>query len=151
MSSRPLLSSGDAEYIEDRGPDIMEQLRLRISQLERRVESLESALDVTKRDAVVIVLNLLHQSLKHVASGKFDISQIESPAQHSKWDAIKKRLQPRLAEAIDVLLLQGEMRRTQLASAMKMDYSNCAKNVIAVLIRQGLIVERGGMLSLKGL
>jgi hypothetical protein len=43
------------------------------------------------------------------------------------------------------------MRRTQLASAMKMDYSNCAKNVIAVLIRQGLIVERGGMLSLKEL
>jgi hypothetical protein len=152
MSSKPLLSDGRQEYLEDRGPDVIEQLRSKIAQLEHRMDSLEGVLDATKRDTVVIVLGLLHQSLKHIASGKFDIMQVETSAQTpSKWEAIKKRLAPRLAEAIDILMLQGPMRRTQLASAMKMDYSNCAKNVIAVMIRQGLIVESGGQLSLKGI
>jgi hypothetical protein len=67
----------------------------------------------------------------------------------SKWDSIKQRMAPRLREAIDVLLLQGSMKRTQIASALKMDYSNCTKNVIGVLKAQGWIVENGGNLSLK--
>src|SRR2546430_5925772 len=37
-----------------------------------------------------------------------------------KWEAIKQRLAPRLREAVDILLLQGPMRRTQLAAALKM-------------------------------
>jgi hypothetical protein len=48
-------------------------------------------------------------------------------------------------------MLQGRMRRTQIASALKMDYSNCSKNVIGILVRQGWVVENGGDLSLKQL
>jgi hypothetical protein len=69
----------------------------------------------------------------------------------SKWDSIKNRMPPRHKEAIDMLLLQGSMKRTQLASALKMDYSNCTKNVVGVLKSQGWIVENGGNLSLKPL
>ena len=69
----------------------------------------------------------------------------------SKWDLVKQRLSPRLREAVDIFLTQGRMKRTQLASAMRMDYSNCTKNVIAVLLRQGLLVDNGGQLSLKEL
>lgn len=76
---------------------------------------------------------------------------VTSPSGSDKWDAIKKRMTPRLAGAIDILLVQGGMRRTQLASAMKMDYSNCSKNVITILLRQGLLVDNGGELSLKEL
>lgn len=69
----------------------------------------------------------------------------------SKWDMIKQRLQPRLASAIDVLLVQSPMSTAQLAAAMRMDRSNCGKNVVAVLLRQGLIVRNGHNLSLKQL
>lgn len=124
----------------------------RVLELEQKVRELESRIDLVKRDAVVIVLNLLAKSMKHVASGEFDLDDLpSSDASPSKWDAIKKRLQPRLAEAIDVLLLQGSMRRTQLSAALKMDYSNCNKNVIAILLRQGLVKDSGGMLLLKEL
>jgi hypothetical protein len=66
-----------------------------------------------------------------------------------KWTSIKQRLAPRLREAVDILLLQGSMKRTQLAAALKMDYSNCTKNVVTVLKAQGWLVENNGNLSLK--
>jgi hypothetical protein len=124
----------------------------RVLELEGRVSDLERRLDTVKRDAVVIVLNLLAKSMKRVAAGEFDIDEVATATSSpSKWDAIKKRLPPRQSEAIDIFLAQGSLRRTQLAAAMKMDYSNCTKNVIAVLVRQGLLIESGGMLSLKEL
>ena len=146
--SQPLLDTSLPEY--PQGPDVMDILRSRIRELEHQVETLESRLDLVKRDAVVIVLNLLAKSLKHVASGEFDLDDLPTTgAQPSKWEPIKKRLAPRLAEAIDIFLAQGAMKRTQLSAAMRMDYSNCTKNVIAVLVRQGLLIESGGLLSLK--
>jgi hypothetical protein len=72
-------------------------------------------------------------------------------SQQAKWEAVKRQMAPRLAQAIDLLMLQGRMRRTQIASALKMDYSNCSKNVIGILVRQGWVVENGGDLSLKQL
>lgn len=67
----------------------------------------------------------------------------------NKWEVIKQRLAPRMREAVDILLMQGSMKRTQLAAALKLDYSNCTKNVVGVLVRQGWIVDNGGNLSLK--
>lgn len=72
-------------------------------------------------------------------------------SQRAKWEPVKRQMPPRLAQAIDLLMLQGRMKRTQISSALKMDYSNCTKNVIGVLIRQGWVVEHGGELSLKQL
>jgi DNA-binding transcriptional regulator YdaS (Cro superfamily) len=91
--------------------------------------------------------------MKQIASGEFDIDDLSSASetQSSKWDAIKKKLPPRHAEAIDILMLQGSMRRKQLAAALKMDYSNCSSNLIGPLLRQGWFVDNGGSLSLKDL
>lgn len=141
----PLLE-GHQEYVAS-GSDLGQ----RIDILESRIADLEAGRAQVKRDAVVTVLNLLAQSLRHVASGTMDIPDpvIAIDVAGSKWEAIKKRLPPRQAEAIDVFLAQGPLKRTQLAAAMRMDYSNCTKNVIAVLVRQGLLIERGGQLSLK--
>ena len=72
-------------------------------------------------------------------------------SQQAKWEAVKRQMTPRLAQAVDLLMLQGSMKRTQIASALNMDYSNCTKNVIGILLRQGWIVENGGELSLKKL
>ena len=144
---QPLLEG----YVEPDSPVAAHVARLeeRIADLEAR---LESGLEQVTLNTVVVVLNLLGKSMKHVASGEFDLDDIPIAAeQPSKWNPIKARLAPRLAEAIDIFLAQGSLKRTQLAAAMRMDYSNCTKNVIAILVRQGLLIERGGQLSLKEL
>jgi len=146
---QPLLS-GESEYIEADGPV---DLETRVRDLERHVAHIESAQAQTKRDAVIILLNLLNAALEQVASGKLDIASTEAShaSSDARWDAIKSRLPRRHAEAVDILLLHGSMNRTQLAAAMKMDYSNCTKNVIGVLMRQGIIVSNGRDLTLKQL
>lgn len=146
---QPLLSTG--EYVEDE--PVIDPFAERVGELEDRIASLESQLTNVKRDAVVALLTLLSDSMRHIAMGKMDIPDISSNTQggNSKWDVVKQRLQPRQREAVDILLLQGSMKRTQLASAMKMDYANCAKNVVSVLKSAGWIVESGGNLSLKQL
>jgi len=143
--TQPLLA-GRQDYVE---PET--EIERRVSAIEVRIVDLEAMQDRAQREAVVGLLNLLAQSLRHVASGKFDLATTESAAGPSKWEGIKKRLPPRQAEAIDIFLAQGSLKRTQLAAAMRMDYSNCTKNVIAVLLRQGLLIESGGQLSLKNL
>lgn len=143
----PLLEAHQ-EYVEA-GSD----LGARIDALESRIADMEADRSEIKREAVLTLLNLLAQSLRLVASGQMNITESVSsgPAAASKWEAIKKRLPPRQAEAIDIFLAQGSLKRTQLSAAMRMDYSNCTKNVIAVLVRQGLLIESGGQLSLKEL
>src|ERR1700686_1355092 len=140
--SQPLLE-GRQEYVEERESDV-------VAQLESRIEQLEAMIPNIKREAVVIVLSLLTESLRHVASGKMDITE-SAIGSDARWDAIKARLEPRLKEGVDILLLQGPMKRTQIAAALKMDYSNCTKNVIGVLLRRGIAVEKGGHVTLKQL
>lgn len=147
---------GKQEYVDepDRVDLITSALNDRIDKLVVRVGELERDRPAIQREAVVIVLKLLTESLRHVASGKMDLPDVSvaAPAgSDARWEAIKSRLAPRLREAVDVLLVQGPMRRTQLAAALKMDYSNCAKNVIAILIRQGIAIENGGHVTLKTL
>ena len=123
----------------------------RLDNLESRLIEVEHAANTLRRDAVLALLNLLSQAIREVVSGKIDLGAIETPAANDKWEPIKKRLPPRQSEAVDILLAQGAMKRTQLAAAMKMNYTNCATNVIAVLIRQGIVIERGGQIELKQL
>lgn len=122
------------------GPDQLQQLRnqfqefaqmcgARISELERQVAQ-------------------IRQGLNHAGGDAVSIPTSDNAA---KWEQIKRRQPPRLQEAIDVLLLQGPLRRTQLANALKMDYSNCVKNVVGVLLRQGLLIDNGKELQLKQL
>lgn len=144
--AQPLLSDG--EYVEPIRLDIHGE---RITALEDRVEQLEAKLANVKRDAVIALLNLLSESMRQVASGKFDLSGVPTGGAEEKWEAIKQRMPPRHREAVDILLLQGSMKRTEMAAALKMNYTNCATNVIAVMIRQGWMMDNGGNLSLKQL
>jgi hypothetical protein len=138
MPQQPLLSGQqqEPEYLDDdRGPDQIEVLSLRVSTLEDEVNVLKA------------ILMRQYGAFK----AAFGDQAIVTTDASDKWTAIKSRMPPRHAQAVDVLLLQGSMKRTQIASALKMDYANCAKNVIQVLKAQGWIVEQNGSLSLKQL
>ena len=144
----PLLESGDQQYVRDADHS---EVHDRISELESRLTDLEIKLSTTKRDAVVMLLGLLTESLRYVASGKMEMPNVSpsSDGQSSKWDAVKARLQPRQQLVIEVLLLQGNMTRRQIAAALKMNYTNCANNVISPLMRAGWIIDSGNGVCLK--
>jgi len=149
MSTKPPLLP---EYVDGPSrPDPYAEIEGLKEEMEDLRGEMAQVREQAKREAVMMVLNLLSQALRQVASGKVDLSTTADTPSISRWDAIKQRLQPRLREAVDLLLAQGSMKRTQIAAALKMDYSNCTKNVVGPLLRQGLIVEDGQGLSLKAL
>lgn len=143
--TKPLLLEGQYEDIPEPGPDPLEE---RIARLENKVAELRQSI---QRDSVVLLLNVLHQAMRDVAAGKYSIDATTMTNDGGKWDSIKSRLAPRLRECVDLLLVQRKMKRTQIAAALKMDYSNCTKNVIGALLRQGLLEDSNGELSLKEL
>ena len=130
----------------ERLTDELEVARLEVrnarSQATRAVQALRQ-----QTGGLFQALKILHGEMDKVAPDQPSGSSSNNDA--DKWTVIKQRLSPRLREAIDLLLLQGQMKRTQLASALKMDYSNCTKNVVGVLKAQGLMIEDNGYLSLK--
>lgn len=133
MSSRPMLT-GHQEYVEEGSePTELNLLRDQVAELQEEVN---------------VIKGILMRQYGAFKSSYGDQAIVTTDSA-DKWIAIKARMAPRLREAIDVLLLQGSMKRTQIASALKMDYANCTKNVIGVLKAQGWLVENNGSLSLK--
>lgn len=132
--NQPLLS-GQQEYVADPSP-----IDPAIEALHERLDDMQDELSTIKR-----ILMRQYGAFK----ADFGDQAITTPDTTNKWDSIKTRMAPRMKEAVDVLLLQGSMKRTQLAAALKMDYSNCNKNVIQILLRQGWMVDNNGDLSLK--
>lgn len=149
-----LLSGGQQEYLEEKPTDPIEVLKAELDTLRHDFDQLFSESAVTKSELAEIkqLLYLQFQAFQQ-SFGNAPGAQagVPSSSAEDKWRVIKQRFAPRLQEAIDILLLQGPMRRTQLSAAMKMDYSNCNKNVLGVLMRQGLLVETNGMIGLKQL
>lgn len=154
--STPLLTSGDDSRV-----DVIKYLNEQLNEKARELEATRAELaDVRRENAKALagirrVLDPLYKALC-VLYGEMEpiggISVADAPQDNrEKWDYIKRNLPPRLQQAIDLLLLQGSMKRTQIAAALKMDYSNCTKNVIGLLVRQGWVVDHGGSLSLKEL
>jgi hypothetical protein len=111
------------------------------------IEILQAQVSELKEEVNTIKTILLRQYGAYKVS--FGDQAIVTTDSADKWVAIKGRLAPRLREAIDIILLQGSMKRKQLAAAMHLGYDNCATNVVSVLIRQGWLVENNGSLSLK--
>lgn len=132
------LLSGEQEYVEP-GSDLGDEIK----HLRQDFELMQKAMTQLRQQ-----MNVMQRGLG-VAAGEIPATGVDDAA--DKWETIKQRLPPRQQEAIDVLLLQGSMKRVQLAAALKMNYTNCATNVIAVLIRSGWMVDNGGSLSLKPL
>ncbi len=126
----------------------------RVLELEQQVQLLHAELAHTRRDCEKTILKLLsplYRALRPAFGDSDPVHGLDGGEAQGKWEAIKQRLAPRMREAVDILLMQGSMKRTQLAAALKMDYSNCTKNVVGILLRQGWIVDNGGNLSLKEL
>lgn len=145
MSTRPLL-------LEEKNGEFSTGIAAQLDHFERRIQTLETQLATVKRDAVVALLEILAQSMRHIASGKMQIPNNSADSNAGdKWDAVKVRMEPRQQKVIDVLLLQKSMTRRQIASAVQMNYTNCVNNVISVLIRQGWLLDNGGSISLKEL
>lgn len=103
-------------------------------------------------------LSPLYRSLRLLFGEIEAVTGAESPAitgngtaNLSRWEAIKQRNPGRIAQAIDVLLLHGAMSTNQLAAAMRMDRSNCSKNVVVKMKSMGLIIKTGHEFSLKEL
>jgi hypothetical protein len=152
MSQR-LLEGQQQEYVEDES--VIEPWAERIGELEDRVEQLEASIPKIKRDAVVALLSLLNDSLRHIASGNMDIpdvSQVPSTGgQESKWAAIKQRHPGNVARAIDILLIQGTMSTDQLRTVLRIGYETCRVNVVNKMVKMGLIIKNGSQFSLKPL
>ncbi len=139
----------------------------RIRELEEEVANLEGDLEVARAEArratqqatravakLRQILSPLYSGLKELFGELDAVGGDDAPASQGdgqKWDVIKAKLAPRMREAIDLLLLQKSMKRTQLAAALRMDYSNCNKNVIGILIRQGWVIDGHNGLTLKEL
>jgi hypothetical protein len=92
----------------------------------------------------------LYQSLQAV----FDKSGVIVPTGTgtdtiTKWEFWKKRYPGRVAEVIDLLLIQREMNGSQLCSALKCDPRTLSAKVIYPLNKAGLINKNGGRYSLK--
>jgi len=132
--SDPRLLVGEQEYVEEVSE--LEMVKAQLNEMQEELNLLKSI--------------LVRQYSAFKATFGDQVTVVTDSAD-PKWTAIKQRLAPRLREAVDILLLQGSMKRTQLAAALKMDYSNCTKNVVQVLKAQGWMVENNGHLSLKQL
>lgn len=151
---QPLLS-GHQEYVEDSAIDpAIAALHDRVDGLESRIDELEALAPKIKRDAVVMLLSLLTESLRHVASGKMDISEPAANLQSSssKWDAIIQQYSGnRIGDVLKILLLHGPMNQNQIAAALRTDPSNMSKNIIPKVKALGLIVKNGNFWTLKEL
>jgi hypothetical protein len=146
---QPLLS-GQQEYVEP-----VSDLQNQIDALETRVAELEANQGQVKRDAVLALLNLLAQSLRHVASGQMDIAesvppQASAPQFDPQWQAWKQKLGGNTAPAkvIDALLTHGPLNRTQLRSAAELGWSTLDA-ATARLKNLSLIEKSGDRWNLK--
>lgn len=81
-----------------------------------------------------------------VAGGRTTIN----PATNAVWDSWKQKLGGKAAEAIDVLVLHGEMNAEQLRIHLKCG-KNYVYNVISSLHKASLINKNSGKISLKEL
>jgi len=156
--SQPLLKSGEQEYVAAQLSD--QALVDRIEALECRFDELDtyiSTIPNIKRDAVVTVLALLIEAVRHVASGKMDIpdvTQIAGSAPDIRlkaaWENWKSKLPGLPARFIDALLLHGPMTQTQLRIAVGCAAGSVA-SIVSTLWKAGLIDKNSGRISLKQL
>lgn len=144
--------------------------RDRLAYLEEEVERLTAALADSKMElsrvkreqgqSIAMLrqqLSPLYKALQDVFGEMDTIGGSETVAVNvtgngnSKWEFWKKRYGGRIAEAIDLLTIQGSMNSKQLSHALRCDPRTLAKSVIYPMNQSGLINKNGGNFSLKEL
>jgi hypothetical protein len=170
--SQSQLSDGGV-YLDEPLGDDADALRDKVESLEQELRQARAEvirLRATSDTATMAVTELrrqlgpLYRAFRAVFGeielvvGKDDAAPVSATAappangtQSSRWDAIKRGLPPRLAQAVDIVLLHGSMNNSQLAAAMKMDRTNCSNNVTSKLKSMGLFIKNGNIYSLKEL
>lgn len=135
----------------------IDALRERLRQVEESAHSERAKTAVVERGVSELrnVLNPLYTALRHIY-GEIDAMEIEeqtthvSPKKSAVWENWKSKLGGLPAKAIDALLLNGPMNRTQLRIQL-----GCATgsvtNVIVALNKAGLIDKDGTKVKLKEL
>ena len=144
-------------HVVDTHEDELFRLRQQLQRLDEalRLERIKNgALESSVRD-VRDILTPLYRSLR-LLFGEIDgmnlgDSTANMQSESPKWEAIKRRLRPKAAEAIDILMTHGAMNTSQLAAALHMNRSNVTGRVVYELNRLGLLVKNGREFSLKQL
>ena len=142
----------------DRIADLLEEnrkLRDEIADLREQLRRNKVLEEHEQRTLIRMTLSPLHTALTHLfeqidTAGVRTISGDGPQKNSAAWESWKQKLGGKVAEAIDVLLLHGEMNAAQLRIHLR-----CATNyvfqVISKLHKAGLINKNGGKISLKQL
>jgi hypothetical protein len=138
---------------------IIDGLRRRVAQLEEELQAERSKANSVEAGAMQLraALNPLYTALRRIY-GQMDEMGIEDAPPTTKgprraseaWESWKQKLGGKPAQAIDTLLLHGEMNAPQLRIHLQCgrDY---VYNVISILHKANLINKNGGRISLKEL
>jgi hypothetical protein len=155
----PLLITG--EVMDDRDTTIrqlQDTNRMQVEEIrELRDEIIKLRSDNSRAIAALRkTLTPLHRSLQQLF-GEMDAidggntqAASASGSDNSKWDFWKRRYPGRIAEAIDILMLQP-MNTKQLSHALKCDPRTLTSKVIYPMNQSGLLNKSGGVFSLKQL
>lgn len=144
MSSRPLLETTLVEEPSTR------DLERRIKSLEDEVANLRQSVTRAAQEGVKVMLRQMFAPLHNATSVLVGEAKVTESAQQTngKWEAIKQRVGPKLAEVIDLLMVQGPMTVSQIAAATRCS-GEAARQRMDKLRGQGLVEKNGAHFNLK--
>lgn len=143
MSSRPLLETSLVDEVDSGG------LERRVERLEREVANLKQSAMEAAKQGVEIMLRRMFSPLHKATSVLVGDALVDDGVQsNGKWEVIKQRMGPRLAEVIDLLLVQGPMTTSQIAAATRSS-GEAARQRLDKLRGQGLVEKNGQNFFLK--
>lgn len=162
MSTQPLMLESHAGEVDMR--DHIRSLENKIGELLKENQRLNGELNIIRSqnsravESLRKTLTPLHRSLLQLFGEMDAIDGGNTQAagastgstDNSKWDFWKRRYPGRIAEAIDILMLQP-MNTKQLSHALKCDPRTLTSKVIYPMNQSGLLNKSGGMFSLKQL
>lgn len=141
--SQPLLETTLVEEIDSR------ELERRVKRLEAEIAVLKQSAMRAAQDGVEVMLRRMFAPLHKATSVMVGESKIDESTQaNGKWEVIKQRIGTKLAEVIDLLLIQGPMTTTQIANATRCS-GEAARQRLDKLRGQGLVEKNGAHFSLK--
>jgi len=134
-----------------------DQLRAEVAELREKLRQNQLLIDKEEQalSQIRTFLQPLYSGLTHLFEQMDSVTGAgaktgEQPRNKVVWDSWKQKLGGQTAEAIDVLMLHGEMNAEQLRIHLR-----CARthvyNVISRLNKAGIINKNGGRISLKEL
>lgn len=143
MSSRPLLEAAPVEEA------TLAEIERRLKRLESEVSGIKQAAMEAAQQGVEIMLRRMFAPLHKATSVMVGETKSGGASDsEGKWEIIKQRIGPKLAEVIDLLLIQGPMSVSQIAAATRSS-GEAARQRMDKLRNQGLVDKNGTHFSLR--